>query len=113
MEERKGEGLSFEYNSLFARRAEIVLTSPASKSKIMLDEFTARINATAVRAMLRNGKALHRDAAPAPFTEYWVFGRQDKSWKLRDILPRMDQESEDRSKDGAPGPAQIEWYWQT
>jgi predicted lipid-binding transport protein (Tim44 family) len=111
MDERKAEGLSFEYKNLFARRAEVVLTSPAAKSKLMLDEFTARINATAVRAMLRNGKTLHRDEAPAPFTEYWVFGRQDKAWKLRDILPRMDQESEDCGKDGAPGPAQIEWYW--
>lgn len=111
MDERKAEGLSFEYKSLFARRAEVVLTSPAAKSKLALDEFTARINATAVRAMLRNGKTLHRDEAPAPFTEYWVFGRQGKAWKLRDILPRMDQESEDCGKDGAPGPAQIEWYW--
>ena len=60
--------------------------------------------------MSRNGKVLHRDEAPEPFTEYWVFGRQDKAWKLRDILPRMDHEA-DRTQDGAPGPAQIEWYW--
>jgi len=113
MAERKAEGLAFEYKSLFARRAEVVLTSPAAKSKLALDEFTARINATALRAMLRNGKTLHRDEAPSPFTEYWVFGRQDKAWKLRDILPRMDQESEDCGKDGAPGPAQIEWYWRS
>ncbi|MDP2865494.1 MAG: TIM44-like domain-containing protein, partial [Elusimicrobiota bacterium] len=72
MEARKAEGLAFEFDNLFTRRAEIVLTSPAAKSKIHLDEFTARITATAVRAMLRNGKPLHRDAAPEPFTEYWV-----------------------------------------
>ena len=113
MEDRKAEGLTFQFASLFTRRAEVVLALPAAKSRLHLDEFTARITATAVRAMLRNGKTLHRDAAPQPFTEYWVFGRQNKSWKLRDILPRMDQESEDRSQDGAPGPAQIEWYWQS
>jgi len=113
MEDRKAEGLTFQFTSLFTRRAEVVLAVPASKSRLHMDEFTARITATAVRAMLRNGKTLHRDTAPQPFTEYWVFGRQDKSWKLRDILPRMDQESEDRSQDGAPGPAQIEWYWQS
>lgn len=108
---RRAEGLTFEFDNLFARRAEIVLTSPAEKSRIRLDEFTARITGTAVRAMLRHGKELHRDAAPAPFTEYWVFGRQNDDWKLRDILPRMAQESADTTQDGAPTPVQIEWYW--
>ncbi len=108
---RRAEGLTFEFDNLFARRAEIVLTSPAEKSRIRLDEFTARITATAVRAMLRNGKELHRDAAPAPFTEYWVFGRQKDDWKMRDILPRMEQEGADTTQDGAPTPVQIEWYW--
>jgi len=111
MEDRKAEGLTFEFREFFTRRAEIVLATPAAKSRLRLDEFTARISATAVRAMLRNGKALHRDEAPQPFTEYWVFGRQNDSWKLREILPRMDQEGEDRAKDGAPSPVQIEWYW--
>ncbi|OIN99547.1 MAG: hypothetical protein AUJ51_12785 [Elusimicrobia bacterium CG1_02_56_21] len=112
MEARKAEGLTFEFNNLFTRRAEIVLTCQAAKSKINLDEFTARITATAVRSMTRNGKPLHRDTAPEPFTEYWVFGRQNQDWKLRDILPRMEQESADTTQDGAPSPVQIEWYWQ-
>lgn len=111
MDERRSEGISFEFKSLFARRAEVVLTRQAASSKLHLDEFTARINATAVRALLRNGKPLRREESPEPFTEYWVFGRQDKAWKLRDILPRMDQAGEDRARDGAPSPVQIEWYW--
>lgn len=111
MDARKAEGLAFEFKNLFTRRAEVVLTSPAERNPLRLDEFTARITATAVRAMLRNGKTLKRDEAPEPFTEYWVFGRQDESWKLRDILPRMDQSGEDRARDGAPNPTQIEWYW--
>lgn len=111
MRARAAEGLSFEFNSLFVRRAEIVLTSPAEKNGPRPDEFTARITGSALRAMLRNGKALHRDAAAEPFTEYWVFGRQDKNWKLLDILPRMDQEKENGAQDGAPSPVQIEWYW--
>mgnify|MGYP001619894645 FL=1 len=111
MEARKAEGLTFEFDNLFTRRAEIVLTCQAAKNKIHMDEFTARITATAVRAMLRNGKPLHRDAAPEPFTEYWVFGRQKDDWKMRDILPRMDQEGADTTQDGAPTPVQIEWYW--
>ncbi len=111
MEDRKAEGLTFEFSSFFTRRAEVVLATPAERSRLRMDEFTARITATAVRAMKRNGKVLHKDEAPQPFTEYWVFGREGGSWKLRDILPRMDQESEDRAQDGAPGPAQIEWYW--
>lgn len=111
LEARKAEGLSFEFKDLFTRRAEVVLTSPAEKSPLRLDEFTARITATSVRTMFRNGKPLHRDAAPQPFTEYWVFGRQNQDWKLRDILPRMDQEGADNTQDGAPSPVQIEWYW--
>ena len=71
---------------------------------------TARITGSAVRAMRRNEKELHRDAAAEPFTEYWVFGRQAAAWKLSDILPRMDQE-EENAQDGAPSPVQIEWYW--
>ncbi|OGR81373.1 MAG: hypothetical protein A2X32_11145 [Elusimicrobia bacterium GWC2_64_44] len=111
MRDRKTEGLSFEFKSLFTRRADVVLTSPAERSRLRLDEFTARITATAVRAILRNGKVLKRDEAPEPFTEYWVFGRQLDSWKLRDILPRMEQAAEDKAQDGAPSPVQIEWYW--
>ncbi len=111
LEARKGEGLSFEFKDLFTRRAEVVLTTPAEKNDLRLDEFTARITATSIRTMFRNGKPLHRDAAPQPFTEYWVFGRQNEDWKLRDILPRMDQEAADTAQDGAPSPVQIEWYW--
>lgn len=111
MEDRKAEGLTFEFASLFTRRAEVVLATPAARSRLRMDEFTARITATAARTMKRNGKPLHREEAPHPFTEYWVFGRQNESWKLRDILPRMDQSGEDLSQDGAPNPAQIEWYW--
>ena len=111
LEARKTEGLSFEFKDLFTRRAEVVLTSPAEKNPLRLDEFTARITATSIRTMFRNGKPLHRDEAPQPFTEYWVFGRQNEDWKLRDILPRMDQEGADTTQDGAPSPVQIEWYW--
>lgn len=111
LEARKAEGLSFEFKDLFTRRAEVVLTSPAEKNPLRLDEFTARISATSVRAMFRNGKPLHRDGSPQPFTEYWVFGRQNQDWKMRDILPRMDQEGADTTQDGAPSPVQIEWYW--
>ncbi len=113
MEARKAEGFTFEFRSLFTRRAEVVLTSPAGKNDLKLDEFTARITATAVRAMLRNGKPLHRDEAPHPFTEYWVFGRQNDEWKLRDILPRMDKDNPASAQDGEPSPVQIEWYWET
>jgi predicted lipid-binding transport protein (Tim44 family) len=113
MRDRKTEGLSFEFKNLFTRRAEVVLTSPAERSRLHLDEFTARITATAVRAILRNGKVLRRDESPEPFTEYWVFGRQADCWKLRDILPRMEQAAEDHAQDGAPSPVQIEWYWRS
>jgi len=113
MEARKAEGLLFEFKDLFARRAEVVLTSPAQESKLGLDEFTARITATAVRTLLHNGRPLHHDDAPQPFTEYWVFVRQADAWKLRDILPRMDQKETGSAQDGEPSPVQIEWYWGT
>ena len=112
MDARKAEGITFGLDSFYTRRAEVVLTSPAEKNPLRLDEFTARITATAQRSMRRNGRELHHDSSPEPFTEYWVFGRQNESWKMRDILPRMDQSGEDRTKDGAPNPSQIEWYWE-
>jgi predicted lipid-binding transport protein (Tim44 family) len=112
MDERKAEGITFEFRDLFTRRAEVVLTSPAENGRPGPDEFTARLTGTALRTMLRRGKPLHSDTAPAAFTEYWVFAREGGEWKLRDILPRMDQEK-GLAGDGAPSPAQLEWYWES
>ena len=107
------EGLKFEFADLYTRKAEIVLTQSAAGTPSRRDEFTARINASARRALSRGGKPLHKDAAPAPFTEYWVFARDaDKRWKFREILPRMRQEGGDGCQlDVAPTPVQLEWYW--
>lgn len=109
-----GEKLSFEFKDLYTRKAEIVLTSRAAKNVSRMDEFAARINASAARALSREGKSLHRDAAPQPFTEYWVFARSGDKWKFSEILPRMKQEGgEDCQADVAPTPVQLEWYWQS
>jgi predicted lipid-binding transport protein (Tim44 family) len=109
MAERKAEGLVFEFRNFMIRQAEVLLTSPAGE-KGPLDQFTARITAIAASTMTRNGKQLYHDAAPSPFTEYWALGRQEEKWKLLDILPRASQENA-AAGDGAPTPAQIEWYW--
>lgn len=113
MAARAKEGLKFEFADLYTRKAEIVLTQAAAGTLSRKDEFTARINASARRALSRGGKPLHKDAAPAPFTEYWVFARDaDKRWKFREILPRMRQEGGDGCQlDVAPTPVQLEWYW--
>ena len=113
MAARAKEGLKFEFADLYTRKAEIVLTQFAAGTPSRKDEFTARINASARRALSRGGKPLHKDAAPAPFTEYWVFARDaDKRWKFREILPRMRQEGGDGCQlDVAPTPVQLEWYW--
>jgi predicted lipid-binding transport protein (Tim44 family) len=106
------DGLSLEFKDLYTRKAEIVLTTHARKTAGGLDEFTARINASAARTLKRSGKVLHQDAAPQPFTEYWVFARDGKAWKFSEILPRMKQEGGDACQaDVAPTPAQLEWYW--
>ena len=109
---RRSEGMVFEFSGLYARKAEVVLTAEASKSRLGVDEFTARITALARRALVRDGKTLHRDEAPEPFTEYWVFARNGAKWLLKDILHRLDQEPREGVQDIAPTPVQIEWYWQ-
>jgi len=106
------DGLSFEFRDLYTRKAEIVMTAHARKTASGRDEFTARVNASAARALRRGGKDLHRDTVPQPFTEYWVFARDGKSWKFEEILPRMKQEGGDACQaDVAPTPVQLEWYW--
>jgi predicted lipid-binding transport protein (Tim44 family) len=108
---RKAEGITLEFRDFFTRRAEVVLTTPAAQPAGR-DEFTARLTGTAVRTLLRHGKPLSRDDGPRSFTEYWVFSRLDAGWKMSAILPRMDQEK-DATGDGAPTPAQLEWYWES
>ena len=113
IEAREAEGFKFEFKDLYARKAEVVLTEQGKRTRSGLDEFTARISASARRALLHGGKPVHRDAGPEPFTEYWVFARETGGdWKFRDILPRMKQEGGDSCQaDVAPTPVQLEWYW--
>ncbi|MCM2267730.1 MAG: TIM44-like domain-containing protein [Elusimicrobiales bacterium] len=115
MAAREKEGLTFKFADLYTRKADIVLIERGAMARGGRDEFTARINASARRALSRGGKPLHTDAAPAPFTEYWVFARDnDKRWKFREILPRIKQEGGDNCQaDVAPTPVQLEWYWQS
>jgi predicted lipid-binding transport protein (Tim44 family) len=104
----QAQGFKFELGDLYTKKADIVLTSKSGP-----DEFTARINASARRALSHDGKQVHRDTGPEPFTEYWVFGRSDNGkWLFKDILPRIKQEGGDACQaDIAPSPVQIEWYW--
>lgn len=111
--ERAAEGYKFGFGDLYTKKAEIVLTSPAARNTSRMDEFIARINASARRSLTRDGKTLHRDEGPEPFTEYWVFARgKDARWRFREILPRVRQEGGDGCQaDVAPTPVQLEWYW--
>ena len=48
-----------------------------------------------------------------PFEEYWVFGRLNGAWKLKEVLPSAKGEElikvENLDQDSSP--AQVEWYY--
>ncbi len=105
------EGRTVEYRNISVRKAELILvrnyTNPAK------DEFTVRISAHAQKIERKVQMVLKEQPYVTPFEEYWTFGRQDKTWKLKETLPPargaklMTEENvdEDSSAD------QMQWYY--
>ncbi|CDZ77931.1 DNA polymerase II large subunit [Legionella massiliensis] len=77
-------GKTIEYRNFCIRKIEIVLVKNFNdKTK---DEFTARVTAHAQRILKQDSFLLSQDSYVTPFTEYWVFGRLDGVWKLKEVL---------------------------
>ncbi len=111
IEEKRKEGYSFEFRNLCIREVSIVLVNNMIDNG--KDEFAVRFSAHAQKIVKRNENVIIFDEYVKPFTEYWVFGRENNKWKLKEILPRGKGENvlNEENKDEDSSPAQLEWYY--
>ena len=78
-----------------------------------MDEFTTRISAHAQKILKRHGREVSRDEYVSPFTQFWVFGRLDGQWKLKEVLPAgtgreaISMENIDQDSN----PEMVQWYY--
>ncbi len=105
------QGLNVEYRNLCVRKAELILVRNfADPAK---DEFTARINAHAQRIIHKGDQIRSEQQDVTPFEEYWVFGRLDNQWKLKEVLPsalgRKKLVEENVDEDSSQ--SQLQWYY--
>ncbi len=112
MEKLRTMGITTELRNLCIRKVELVLIRNFTDNKV--DEFTARISAHAQMVLKKHGDILKQDDDVTPFDEYWVFGRLDNQWKLKEVLPPargelfINQENVDQDS----SPEQLKWYYQ-
>jgi predicted lipid-binding transport protein (Tim44 family) len=74
-----------EYRNLCVRKVEIVHVN--NRDDRTQDEFTARISAHAQVIATRDGVVQHQDEYVRPWVEFWTFGRNDRQWVLKEIVP--------------------------
>lgn len=103
--------ISAEYRNLCVRKAEIVLVrNYADQTR---DEFTVRISAHAQRVVRKGGRTQSEDRYVTPFEDFYVFGRLDGQWKLKEVLPTAAGEKriaeENLDEDSSAG--QLQWYY--
>jgi predicted lipid-binding transport protein (Tim44 family) len=107
----KREGRRVEYRNLCVRKAELLLVRNfADNSK---DEYTVRISAHAQRIFYEGDKVRDQQEYVSPFEEYWTFGRLDKQWKLKEVLPPSASKrmiaTENVDEESSAG--QMQWYY--
>jgi predicted lipid-binding transport protein (Tim44 family) len=105
------DGVKIEYRNICVRKAELVLVRNfADNTK---DEYTVRISAHA-QTIIRRGEQIQSEQEyVTPFEEYWTFGRLDKQWKLKEVLPpgRGKKMIVQENVDEESGPGQMQWYY--
>jgi len=93
------------------RKAEIVLVRNFADNS--QDEFVARIGAHAQQVRSLNGRVYSQQQYVTPFEQYWTFGRLDRAWKLKEVLPpargRAALARENLDQDASP--EQLQWYY--
>jgi predicted lipid-binding transport protein (Tim44 family) len=105
------EGRAVEYRNICVRKAELILvrnyTDPAK------DEFTVRISAHAQKIERKAQMVLSEQQYVTPFEEYWTFGRLDKVWKLKEVLPpaRGEKMMTEENVDEDSSAGQMQWYY--
>ena len=94
------------------RKVELILVR--NRADATQDEFSARISAHSQQFVRRaDGGEVARDEYVKPFVEFWTFGRLDKVWKLKEVLPpaqgarELAAENVDEDSSGA----QLRWYY--
>jgi predicted lipid-binding transport protein (Tim44 family) len=105
------EGRTVEYRNICVRKAELILVR--NYTDPLKDEFTVRISAHAQKIERKGKMVLSEQQYVIPFEEYWTFGRLDKVWKLKEVLPPVLGEkmmTEDNvDEDSSAG--QMQWYY--
>lgn len=111
MKTRREKGIAIEYRNLCVRKVELILVR--NDADPVDDEFTVRISAHAQKVVRRGGTAVSQDADVTPFEEYWTFGRQERRWKLKEVLPpaRGREYVSAENIDHAASPGQLQWYY--
>jgi predicted lipid-binding transport protein (Tim44 family) len=108
----QSEGVKVEYRNICVRKAELILVRNFSdKTK---DEYTVRISAHAQRIIRKGEEVQNEQEYVTPFEEYWTFGRLDKQWKLKEVLPpafgKKKITAENVDEESSAG--QMQWYYQ-
>lgn len=93
---RRDQSLTLEYRNLCVRKVDILLARNfRDNSK---DEFTTRISAHAQTVVRKEGAVVTEDPDVRAFEEYWTFGRDDSTWKLKQVLPPASAQGLTRMK---------------
>jgi predicted lipid-binding transport protein (Tim44 family) len=108
---RREKGVRLEFRNLCVRKVELILVrNYADNAK---DEFTVRISAHAQKIVSQNERTISREEYVTPFEQFWTFGRLDRQWKLKEILPPLEgqqliaQENVDEESD----PSMLQWFY--
>lgn len=105
------EGRTVEYRNICVRKAELILIR--NYTDPLKDEFTVRISAHAQKIERKGQMVLSEQQYVTPFEEYWTFGRLDKVWKLKEVLPsaRGEKMVNEENVDEGSSAGQMQWYY--
>jgi predicted lipid-binding transport protein (Tim44 family) len=108
---RRDEGAAIEYRNFCVRKVELILARNFADNT--QDEFTVRISAHAQKIITKKGTVVSRDEYVTPFEQYWIFGRLNNQWKLKEVLPAARGQSlvGEENVDQDSNAAQLDWYY--
>jgi predicted lipid-binding transport protein (Tim44 family) len=111
IEQRRQKGVRLEFRNLCVRKVELILVrNYADNNK---DEYTVRISAHAQKIVTQGDRTVSQEEYVTPFEQFWTFGRLDRQWKLKEILPPAEgqqlvaQENIDEESD----PVTLQWFY--
>ncbi len=107
----KKEKTRHEFLNLSVRKTELVLIRNYNDNT--KDEFVVRIRAHAQKKIWKNRRIWFQDPDVQVWQEYWVFGRDEGLWKLKEILPEAQGETlwDQENLDEGTGQQMMDWYY--